>query len=1085
MKISHLFLFGIVVLLLSCIEDATKDNPTKKLDFVSLASSETGIDFRNDLHYTPALNIIEYLYYNNGGGVAVGDIDNDGLEDLYFTSNQGVDKLYKNLGDLKFKDITQDAGLLMDSTWSSGVAIDDVNNDGYKDIYVCKVSHNGTEAIHNLLYINQGDGTFTEESVKYGLDFSGYSTQISFTDIDLDGDVDAYLLNHSVHSTNSYGSTKKRTEFDERSGDRIYENKISEGEAKYVDITGSSGIYSSALGYGLGMVATDVNSDGYPDLYIGNDFHENDYLYINQKNKTFKESIASYAGHTSQFTMGVDAADVNNDGTLDLFTTDMMPYSPEIYLASGGNDTEQLRRVKSNLGFSVQYSRNHFHINHSNEQFSDQANITKTFATDWSWSVLLQDFDNSGLTDVFISNGIINRPNDLDYINYINTPENRKKANESDDDFNKRLIDQMPSLKLENILFLQEGDMQFSELHKSKVGEANYSHGSAYADLDNDGTLEIISNNVNSPVSIISYSGDNNYLGITLRNSPNKNHKGTKVYVYTNEKVQMREYTTTRGFQSSSTHKLHFGLGDVSRVDSVIVDWYDDTQSVITNPEINTYLQVKKEGAQDKSPKYSLTKDSNYKVSLLQIRHQENEYDDFENEPLMHRKYSAEGPAFLVHDLNGDGYKDIFLGGSRGIAAQYYEGSPTHQFKKKQIEVFDTDARYEDVDAAVIDINNDGHQDIYVVSGGNDKNQLDESLQDRIYFNDGKGNFLRFPMSLPHMNGSTISVCDYDNDGYEDLFVGASNIPGAYGVSPLSFVLKNNSGTSVSIVHKDKLGMVSDSKWLDLDGDGSEELIVVGEWSSPQVLKVLTDTSFMSSEDLLPKDGLAGMYRSIDFGDVNDDGKADILLGNIGHNTAWQDQDVSLHLDDYDGNSFTDPIIMVDYFGNMIPFSSKDQLQKQIPSIKKEYPDFKTYSRVNGIYDLVNKPSGSIKKSIVLNDLASFILMSDSEGFEKVQLPRSVQLTTSNKMLWLPNLQGGSLLICGNDRTASHRLGSSQANAVIILSSYDIEQRQFKKVSRVILPTGVVVKDAALLDDSTIVLCTQGGPLFMIEFSEI
>jgi len=1084
MKISNLFLFTFIAVILSCAEESRNDIEKPQSDFISLSPSETGIDFRNDLHYTPALNIIEYLYYNNGGGVAVGDVDNDGLEDLYFTSNQGIDRLYKNLGNLKFKDITQDAGLLMDSTWSTGVVIDDVNNDGYKDLYISKVAHSETETIHNLLYINQGDGTFKEESVRYGLDFSGYSTQVAFTDIDLDGDLDAYLLNHSVHSTNSYGSIKKRSKSDDQSGDRIYENKLNEGQKKFVDITSASGIYSSALGYGLGVVTTDVNGDGYPDIYIGNDFHENDYLYINQKDKTFKESISSYAGHTSQFTMGVDAADVNNDGAIDLFTTDMMPYAPDIFLASGGNDTEQLRRVKSNLGFGVQYSRNHFHINHENLQFSDQANITKTFATDWSWSVLLQDFDNSGLVDIFISNGIINRPNDLDYINYINTPDNRKKPNETDDDFNKRLIDHMPRLKLKNILFLQEGDLQFSGLNTSQVGEANYSHGSAYADLDNNGTLEIISNNVNGFASIITYSGSGSFLGVILSSTEDQSHKGAKVYAFAEGKVILREYTTTRGFQSSSTHKLHFGLGDMSKVDSVIVDWNDDTQSIIIHPEINTYLEVTKENSQRSKLNNPHPEDHNYKVSLLKIRHQENEYDDFENEPLMHRKYSAEGPAFLVHDLNGDGYKDVFLGGSRGNAAQYYEGSSTYQFKRKSIGVFDTDARYEDVDAAVIDINNDGHLDIYVVSGGNDKNQLDESLQDRIYFNDGKGNFLRLPMSLPHMNGSTISVSDYDNDGYDDMFVGASNIPGAYGVSPLSFLLKNNNGSAVSIVYKDKLGMVGDSKWIDLDGDGSDELIAVGEWSGPKVIKAITDTSFNMADDLLPHDNLTGMYRSVDFGDINNDGKVDLVFGNIGHNSSWQGDSINLYLDDFDDNSFTDPIIMYDYFGQKIPFSSKEQLQKQIPSIKKEFPDYAKYSGIGGIEDLSKKPIPSIKKSITTDELRSFILMSTAEGFDKILLPRSAQLTVVNKILWLPDLDGGSLLVCGNDKTASHVLGNTQANALTMYSDYSIESKQFNKQSRINLPVGTVVKDAAILDDQSIIVCTNNGPLYLIEYSD-
>lgn len=1082
MNIRYQIILLVGLIFLSCQEDK-QPSQNSGSEFVDLSSLETGIDFRNDLHYTADLNIIEYLYFNNGGGVAVGDIDNDGFEDLCFTSNQGVDRLYKNLGGLRFKDITETAGLRMDSTWSTGVVIDDINNDGFKDIHISKVAHSNTPTVHNLLYINQGDGTFLEESKKYGLDFSGYSTQISFADIDLDGDLDAYLLNHSTHSTASYGSTEKRKVADERSGDRLFENKTNQGEARFVDVTASSGIYSSALGYGLGLTTSDINGDGYPDIYVGNDFHENDYLYINQKDNTFKESIAEYTAHTSQFTMGVDAADMNNDGTLDLFTADMMPYDPEIYLRSGGNDTEQLKKVKKNFGFQEQYTRNHFYINHVGLQFSEQANITKTFATDWSWSVLLQDFDNNGLPDIFISNGIINRPNDLDYINYINTPENRIRESESEDAFNKRLIDQMPSLKLENILFLQEGNLMFSEVNNSKIGVPNYSNGAAYADLDNDGTLEIICNNVNGPASIMSLGVSNNFIGVRLEHERDKTAKGSRVYLYRGDKIMMREYTTTRGFQSSSSHKIHFGLGNLTAIDSLKVIWNNESQSILISPEINKYHKVKKAEITSKQIVEQTQQDHDYDINALQIRHIKNDFDDLDSEPLMHRKYSAEGPAFLVEDLNGDGFKDIFLGGSRGNAAQYLEGSATDQFLKRAVKVFDKDARYEDVDAALIDFNKDGHQDIYVVSGGNDKNQLDESLQDRIYFNDGNGDFLRLPLSLPHMNGSTIAVHDYDGDGYEDMFVGASNIPGAYGVSPLSFILKNEQGAAVSIVHKAKLGMLNDAQWVDLDGDDTKELVAVGEWSKPVILKVQNDTSFTEVSDILSqRNVMTGMYRSIDIGDINADGKVDILIGNQGYNTAWQDNGVELYLDDFDENSFIDPIIMTEYNGKMIPFISKSELQKQIPSIRKTFPDYLTFSKVDGVETLFKKTKNGIKKSISIEELGSYMLLSGVDGYYKVMLPRAVQMTTINSMLWLPNLYGGSLVVCGNDHAASHALGNSLANAVSIYSDYDNDTKTFEQQTRINIPTGTVVKKAVTYSDNSILLCTNNGPLYLLDF---
>lgn len=1082
MNIRFLILLLISLIIAACQEERIVQDVNLTNSVLDLGPEETRVDFRNDIFYTPSLNIIEYLYFNNGGGVAVGDIDNDGLEDLCFTSNQGIDKLYKNLGDLKFKDITEEAGLRMDSTWSTGVAIDDINNDGYKDIYISKVDHAESKSVHNLLYINQGDGTFVEESKKYGLDFSGYSTQITFVDIDLDGDLDAYLLNHSIHSTESYGSTKKRETVSQESGDRLYENRVSQGDPIFRDITSKSGIYSSALGYGLGVVAADVNGDGFPDIYVGNDFHENDYLYINQGDKTFKESIATYTSHTSQFTMGVDAADINNDGMVDLFTTDMMPNDPEIFLKSGGNDTEQLKKVKDNLGFGLQYSRNHLYVNSSNNQFSEQANITKTFATDWSWSVLMQDFDNNGLTDIFISNGIINRPNDLDYINYINTPKNRQQENESNDDFNKRLIDQMPSLKLENILFRQEEDLTFSDVGSSKIGKPNYSHGSAYADLDNNGTLEIISNNVNAPASIISFENGNNFIGVKLKSASDQTVKGAKVFLHTGEESQMREYSTTRGFQSSSTHNIHFGIGENKQVDSITVVWNNSKRSVINDPKVNTYHEIGIQNATAIHLPGISDSDQHFKVVPLPIVHQENEFDDLDSEPLMHAKYSSKGPALLVHDFDKDGFKDIFLGGSRGNAAQLFNGTASSKFKKKEVAVFDTDARYEDIDASLIDFNKDGLQDLYVVSGGNDKNQLDESLQDRIYFNDGKGDFLRLPLSLPHMNGSTVAVHDYDNDGYEDMFVGASNIPGAYGVSPISFMIKNENGGAVSIVHKDKMGMISDAQWIDLDSDGTKELCAVGEWTTPKVLESKNDTTVINLEDRLFPELLNGLYRSIDFGDINRDGKPDLLLGNQGYNTALQNEEVELYLDDFDNNSFIDPIILRSYFGNMIPLSSKDQLQKQIPSIKKVFPDFNSYSMISGIEELVAKSTANIKKSLVVDELGSYILMSSKDGFERLMLPREAQLSAINKMLWMPELYGGSLLVCGNENSASHALGNSTANAASLFSGYDDKEKIFTRITKIKLPSGTVVRDACMYDPSSVIIGTNDGPLYLLQF---
>ena len=487
MKNKSLILSLISVIFICCNPNQKKIS--KSEIFKTLSASETGIDFQNLLSYRTELNIIEYLYYYNGGGVAVGDLNNDGLEDIYFTGNQVPDQLYLNLGSLKFKNISIESGIISDNSWSSGVTMEDINGDGYLDIYVSKVSPASPQAVKNKLYINNGDLTFTEKAREFGLDFSGFSTQATFFDYDRDGDLDMYLLNHAIHTVRSYGTSKKRMESDSLSGDRMFENRINENDKKFIDVTKSSKIYDTPLGYGLAVTTTDINNDGYLDIYVGNDFHENDYIYINNRDKTFSESSKDNLVHMSHFTMGVDVADLNNDGFLDIFTTDMMPFDSKVLLKSGGEDTDKISRIKSEFGFQKQFSRNNFQLNRGDGTYSEIAFKTNTYASDWSWGVLLQDFNVDGKNDIFISNGIYKRPNDLDYINYLSNIDFTNYNNSQQDEIKNELINKIPTNKISNILFTNQGNLNFK---RNAVGEPNYSTGAAYSDLDNDGDLEII-----------------------------------------------------------------------------------------------------------------------------------------------------------------------------------------------------------------------------------------------------------------------------------------------------------------------------------------------------------------------------------------------------------------------------------------------------------------------------------------------------------------------------------------------------------------------------------------------------------------
>ncbi len=1064
------------ILYLQCMPDMP---PAETIDSV-FYEAEHDIDFVNQLRYRPELNIIEYLYYYNGGGVAIGDIDQDGLEDIYFTSNQGPDKLYNNQGDLQFEDISASAGILQDSSWSSGVSIDDINQDGLLDIYVCKVDFSDDQSTHNLLYMNQGDGSFKEQAAEYGLGFSGYSTMASFFDFDLDGDLDVYLLNHTEHSTNSYGSTDKRAVNDPRSGDRLYENMGQAGGYQFKDITTEAGIYSSALGYGLAVSTTDVNADGYPDIYVGNDFHENDYLYINRGDGSFVESISSWVDHSSQFTMGVDAADLNQDGRLDLFTTDMMPYDPQIRLKSGGNDSELVAQIKEDFGFHKQYARNHLLINHCEERLTDRAYMTGTFATDWSWSPLIQDFNNDGSPDIFISNGIVKRPNDLDYINFINTPENRQLPEESTAEYHQRLIDKMPTLALENILFTQGSDLSFSPVNESQVGSPTFSNGAAYADLDQDGILEIVSNNINARPTILKSQGGQHWVSFQLVDTSRATTKGSQIRVFADGQQRLREAITTRGFQSSSSHELHVGLGGAMQIDSVQIIWPDRTVQWLYDVSMDQSHEITKSGKVASQKVMACKVNPPFTVQLLPIRHQENDYDDLKNESLMPKSYAAEGPAVVSHDFDQDGYGDIYLGGARGQAPQLWMGGPAYGFQRSTQQVFEKDAYYEDVDAALLDYDGDGHQDIYVVSGGNDKNQLDKSLQDRIYINDGKGNFKRLPVSLPHMNGSTISISDYNRDGYDDIFVGTLNVPGAYGVAPVSFILENQQGLGVRIAHRAKLGMVTASGWADIDGDDADELLVTGEWMGLRVLAFDGDTSFVSKDQAGP-DIPVGMYRHLHLADVNDDAKPDFIMSNLGLNTQWRQGPVSLYLGDFDGNEFLDPLIFESYAGADIPFAAKADLERQVPTIKRKHSGYQSFSQVTDLQALVGSED-ALKKTYVADELATYIMTSSSAGYQKIRLPDLAQLSPTNQALWIEQLLGGCLLVCSHDQQGSHLIGMSEGFAAVLYAGYDAKTGSFAKSYPVNLPVGTSVKEAIRYDEDSIILATHDGPLYMLQF---
>jgi len=992
--------------------------------FVPLQPGQTHIDFVNRPEKHDRFSILYYLYYYNGGGVAIGDINNDGLPDIYFTSNSpGHNKLYLNKGNFVFEDITNKAGVGGSADWCTGVTMADINGDGLMDIYVCAVAHAHGLKGHNELFINNGNGTFTESAAQYGLDFSGFSTQAVFFDYDHDGDLDCYLLNQSHKANSNIVDTSNRRRFDPLAGDRLYRNDRVGGKGGFTDVSASAGIYQSSLGYGLGIAVADFNNDGWDDIYVGNDFHENDYYYLNNGDGTFTESGANHFNHYSRFSMGNDAADFNNDGQLDLITVDMLPPDEKTLKSYGSDEHYDTYHQKiTRNGYQDQYSRNCLQRNNGNgASFSDIALMSGVFATDWSWSPLFADFDNDGNKDLFISSGIVKRPVDLDYIRFISNGENHKILNSSDK-MDDKALELMPDGASHPFLYKGDGVSAFTDVSESwgTGGMKGYFNGAAYADLDNDGNLDMVVNCLNAPALILKNNAPKkNYLTVSFKGGGmNTKGIGAKAYVFAGGKMQYQQLMLTRGFMSSSEERLHFGLDSIGRVDSLLIVWPDQRYQVMRGLAVNRPV-VAEEGAAMVGFRYAdffpggipkgLQGGGAGRVLLdgatgpedisramnIGWKHEENSFNDFGYQYLIPHMESTRGPKIAVADVNKDGWEDLFVCGAKGQPGCLLLQTKVGAFVRSDTAVFAQNKNSEGVDAVFFDANMDGYPDLYVVSGGNEYEDGNPALADHLYINDGKGHFKESPDALPAIltNKSCVAIADVNKDGFPDLFVGGLANAKQYGYPVPSYLLLNDGKghfrpAGEPVIPLQAAGMVTAAAFADIDNDGWPDLVIAGEW--------MPVTIFMNDKGVFKATPLpysTGLWQSLYITDVNGDGYPDLLAGNWGHNSklyAGKDGPLNLFVKDFDKNGSVEQIMTYQIKGEKYTFLGKDELERALPVLKKAYL---TYGEVSGktvdylFYDLFKD-----YKTLQAETLSSSVFLNDGKGnFRREDLAADLQ----------------------------------------------------------------------------------------------